>query len=56
MLEKHNEEARSVKEEKKPEKAKSEADKLKDTLIYIRDNVVHGNKEHVDRINRALNG
>lgn len=48
--------------DKKVEKASVEIDEkkrisdLEKVLIWIRDNVVHGNEKHVEKINRILRG
>lgn len=41
-------------EEKSDAKPADNTQILIDTLIYLRDNVVHGNPNHVQRINSAL--
>lgn len=41
-------------EEPVKEEKKSAEQEMKDLLIYLRDNVVHGSQQHVDRIDQVL--
>ncbi len=39
-----------------PVKTVSREERLEECLTYLRDNVVHGNANHVEKINKALSG
>ncbi len=41
-------------EQKEPIIIKSREEFMREALIYLRENVVHGQQKHIDYINRAL--